>query len=63
MIVEKLILLRLRRLRADGYDGVFALEPHLAAAGQFQGFSGPALFRHASQSFQRLLRDLGWDYA
>jgi len=63
MIVEKLILLRLRRLRADGYDGVFALEPHLAAAGQFQGFSGPALFRHASQSFQRLLRDLDWDYS
>ena len=53
----------LRRLRADGYDGVFALEPHLAAAGRFRGFSGPALFRHASQSFQRLLRDMGWDYA
>jgi len=53
----------LRRLRADSYDGVLALEPHLAAAGQFQGFSGPALFRHASQSLQRLLRDMGWDYA
>ena len=53
----------LRQLCADGYDGVFALEPHLAAAGQFQGFSGPALFRHASQSFQRLLRDLDWDYS
>jgi len=53
----------LRQLRADGYDGVFALEPHLAAAGRFQGFSGPALFRHASQSLQRLLRDMGWDYA
>ncbi len=53
----------LRCLRADGYDGVLALEPHLAAAGQFQGFSGPALFRHASQSLQRLLRDLGWEYA
>ncbi len=53
----------LRRLRADGYAGVLALEPHLAAADQFQGFSGPALFRHASQSLQRLLRDMGWDYA
>src|SRR6266516_1202962 len=31
----------LRRLHADGYDGFLALEPHLSAAGQFQGFSGP----------------------
>ncbi len=50
-------------IQVAGYDGVLALEPHLAAAGRFQGFSGPALFRHASQSLQRLLRDLDWDYA
>src|SRR6266849_2159741 len=53
----------LRRLRADGYDGFFSLEPHLAAAGQFAGFSGPELFRHGSQSLQRLLRGMGWEYA
>lgn len=52
----------LQRLRADGYDGFLSLEPHLAAAGQFQGFSGPALFRHASQSLQQLLRKMAWEY-
>ncbi len=52
----------LRCLRADGYDGFFSLEPHLAAVGQFQGFSGPVLFRHASQAFQDLLRAMDWEY-
>lgn len=52
----------LQHLRADGYAGFFSLEPHLAAAGQFQGFSGPDLFRHASQSLQRLLREMNWEY-
>jgi sugar phosphate isomerase/epimerase len=46
----------LQRLRQDGYDGFFSLEPHLAAAGQFQGFSGPDLFKHASQALQKMLR-------
>lgn len=45
----------LQRLREDGYDGFLSLEPHLAAAGQFSGFSGPGLFRHASQSLRQLL--------
>jgi len=53
----------LHRLRQDGYDGFFALEPHLAAAGQYQGFSGPALFRSASQALQGLLQKMGWEYA
>jgi sugar phosphate isomerase/epimerase len=52
----------LQHLRASGYTGFFSLEPHLAAAGQFQGFSGPDLFRHASQSLQRLLRGMDWEY-
>ncbi len=52
----------LRQMQADGYDGVFALEPHLKSAGPFRGFSGPDLFRHASQAFQRLLRAEGWAY-
>lgn len=53
----------LRRLRDDGYTGFLTLEPHLAAAGQYQGFSGPKLFRQASQALQTLLRQLAWEYA
>jgi sugar phosphate isomerase/epimerase len=51
-----------QRLHADGYDGFFSLEPHLALSGQFQGFSGPELFRKASQSFQLLLKSIEWRY-
>ena len=53
----------LQRLRQDGYDGVLSLEPHLAEAGQYQGVSGPDLFRRASQALQLLLRALDWEYA
>jgi len=53
----------LQQLQLDGYDGFFSLEPHLALAGQFQGFSGPELFRKASQSFQQLLQSIDWKYA
>ncbi len=52
----------LQRLRADGYDGFLSLEPHLAAAGQFQGFSGPDLFVKASQALQGMLQQMGWEY-
>ncbi len=52
----------LQRLHSHGYDGFFSLEPHLALAGQFQGFSGPERFRHASQSFQGLLQAMHWEY-
>jgi 3-dehydroshikimate dehydratase len=52
----------LRQLQADGYDGFFSLEPHLASVGQFQGFSGPELFHYASQAFQALLQSMHWDY-
>jgi hypothetical protein len=60
---SRLKSLELQRLRQDSYDGFFSLEPHLAAAGQFQGFSGPDLFRHASQSFQQMLKNMGWEYS
>jgi 3-dehydroshikimate dehydratase len=53
----------LDRLRKDNYDGFLALEPHLSAAGQFQGFSGPTLFQSASQALQNLLRTMEWKYA
>ena len=51
----------LQQLRADGYDGLLALEPHLKAAEQIQGFSGPDLFRKASQALQKLLHDMNWE--
>jgi 3-dehydroshikimate dehydratase len=53
----------LQRLRADGYDGFLSLEPHLALAAQYRGFSGPDLFRQASQALQRMLQAMGWEYA
>jgi 3-dehydroshikimate dehydratase len=53
----------LQRLHQDGYDGFMALEPHLAAAGQYQGFSGPDLFRKAAQALQKLLHNMDWAYA
>ncbi len=50
----------LKQLYADGYDGFFSLEPHLALSGQFQGYSGPELFRKAAQAFQGLLKSIDW---
>jgi sugar phosphate isomerase/epimerase len=44
-------------LRDSGFDGFFSLEPHLAAAGTFSGFSGPDLFRAAVKAFKDLLRE------
>jgi 3-dehydroshikimate dehydratase len=52
----------LQQLHTDGYEGFFSLEPHLAIAGQYQGFSGPELFQHASQALQRLLKSMDWKY-
>jgi sugar phosphate isomerase/epimerase len=43
-------------LRASGFDGFFSLEPHLASAGTYSGFSGPELFRKAAGAFKDLLR-------
>lgn len=53
----------LAHLRRNGYTGFLALEPHLAASGQYSGFSGPELFRRASQALQHMLRTMGWQYA
>lgn len=50
----------LRRLRDDGYDGFLSLEPHLAAAGQFSGFSGSALFHEAVGALRKLLGEMEW---
>ncbi|GHO79327.1 hypothetical protein KSD_70980 [Ktedonobacter sp. SOSP1-85] len=53
----------LQRLRADGYDGFLSLEPHLANASRYKGFSGPDLFRRASQALQSMLQAMDWLYA
>ena len=49
-------------LRASGFDGFFSLEPHLASAGRYSGFSGPELFGRAAKAFRGLLReqDIEW---
>jgi len=52
----------LQQLHTDGYEGFFSLEPHLALSGQYQGFSGPDLFHHASQALQNLLQSMDWKY-
>jgi 3-dehydroshikimate dehydratase len=52
----------LRRLRADGYNGFFSLEPHLKAAGQFQCFSWTYLFVKAYQALQGMIKNMRWDY-
>ena len=51
-----------RALRADGFDGVFSLEPHLASAGAMGGFSGAELFTTAHHAFTGLLDEEGIPY-
>lgn len=44
------------------WEGIVALEPHLSAAGQFAGFSGPDLFKKAHGALVALLKQAGLDY-
>jgi sugar phosphate isomerase/epimerase len=53
----------IRALRADGFDGFFSLEPHLAEVGSLGGFSGPELFAKAHQAFTSILLAEGIEYA
>jgi len=48
----------LAALRDSGFQGYLSLEPHLAMAGSFGGFSGPDGFRRASRALKDLLADL-----
>jgi sugar phosphate isomerase/epimerase len=48
----------LAALRDSGFQGYLSLEPHLAMAGSFGGFSGPEGFRLASAALKDLLADL-----
>lgn len=49
----------LRELLDRGYDGFLSLEPHLASAGDFSGFSGPELFGVAVSALRDLLQEIG----
>jgi sugar phosphate isomerase/epimerase len=47
----------LAALREDGFAGFMSLEPHLAQAGRFSGFSGPEGFHRAAEALKFLLNE------
>jgi sugar phosphate isomerase/epimerase len=49
----------LAALRDSGFEGFVSLEPHLALAGRYGGFSGPEGFTRASQCLKSILNELG----
>ena len=49
----------LAALRDSGFDGFMSLEPHLAQAGRYGGFSGPEGFILAARSLKLMLNELG----
>jgi len=49
----------LAALHEEGYAGFLSLEPHLAMAGEFSGFSGPDRFATATQALRGLIREIG----
>lgn len=48
----------LSALKARGYNGYLSLEPHLAQAGTFSGFTGPELFGVAARALRELLAEI-----
>ena len=48
----------LAALAASGFSGYASLEPHLAEAGRYGGFSGAQEFRRAAAALKGLLREL-----
>ncbi|NOZ64837.1 MAG: sugar phosphate isomerase/epimerase [Caldiserica bacterium] len=53
----------LKALRDNGYHGFLSLEPHLAEAGQYKGFSGPDKFRKATRALKKILDELNIEYS
>ncbi|MCB0110481.1 MAG: sugar phosphate isomerase/epimerase [Caldilineaceae bacterium] len=49
------VALLLAHLRDSGYQGMLALEPHLAVAGHSSGFSGPEGMRRAVEALRALM--------
>ncbi len=52
-----------RALAADGYDGFFSMEPHLASANPLGGFTGADEFVRATNAFTAILSSEGISYA
>jgi sugar phosphate isomerase/epimerase len=52
-----------RALRADGFDGFFSLEPHLADYNATGGFSGAELWTSAWKAFTDILKSEGIEFA
>jgi sugar phosphate isomerase/epimerase len=52
----------LAALRDSGFEGFMSLEPHLARAGRYGGFSGPEGFTRAARSLKFLLNELAIPY-
>ena len=52
-----------RALRADGFDGFFSLEPHLAEYTELGALSGPDLFTKSWQAFTDILNREGILYS
>jgi sugar phosphate isomerase/epimerase len=52
----------LAALAADGFAGFVSLEPHLATAGRYGGFSGRPGFQRAAQALKLILNDLAISY-
>ncbi len=50
-------------LATSGWIGFLSLEPHLKVAGRSMGFTGPELFRIATQALKKILDGLGIAYA
>jgi sugar phosphate isomerase/epimerase len=48
----------LAALRDSGFEGFMSLEPHLALAGRYGGFSGPENFARASRALKLMLNEL-----
>jgi sugar phosphate isomerase/epimerase len=50
-------------LKARNWSGCMALEPHMRAAGQFSGFTGPELFAKAAAAMRDLCDRVGLEYS
>ena len=53
----------MQALQKKGYSGFLSLEPHLQEAGRAGGFSGPELFKKASQALKSILERLDIVYS
>ena len=57
--VETRVADLLSRLQAKGYQGILALEPHLAIAGHSSGFSGPEGMAYAAKKLREVMSATG----